>query len=194
MPAAEGNAHFTEKGSKFIGVAAHAPSVEAAQMRLDRERRAYHDATHHCYAWLVGDDEKCSDDGEPSGSAGRPILDAIKGSGLEQVVVVVTRYFGGTKLGTGGLVRAYGQSARDAIEAAGRQERFHTRVLNVSFDHADTSPVHHTASRFAARQVGAAYGERVALRFELKASQVEEFTKSMIEATHGRATVDATSV
>jgi len=194
VPAREGRHHFTDKGSKFIAVAAPAEHVDEAEALLEAEQRHYHDATHHCYAWVVEDEEKSADAGEPSGTAGRPILDAIKGSGLQNVAVVVTRYFGGTKLGTGGLVRAYGQAAREALAAAGAVEKFRTAVVNVSFDHADTSPVHHTASRFDARQVGAAYGERVAMRFELRASRAEDFRAAIREATHGRAETDVASI
>ena len=138
--------------------------------------------------------EKSSDAGEPSGTAGRPILDAIRGSGVEQVVIVVTRYFGGTKLGTGGLVRAYGNAARAALNDAGRKACYRTRTVSISFEHDDTSPVHHAASRYDARQVGAAYGDRVAVRFELRASRVKDFCAAIVEATHGRAKADVASV
>lgn len=183
-----------DKGSKFIAVAAPAQSPAEAEEVLRQETRHYHDATHHCLAWLIDGAEKASDAGEPSGSAGRPILDAIRGADTEQVVVVVTRYFGGTKLGTGGLVRAYGDAARAALADAGRKACYRTRTVSVSFEHNDTSPVHHAASRFEAHQVGAAYGERVAIRFELKASRVSDFCAAIVEATHGRARADATSI
>ncbi len=117
VPVAERHHQFTVKGSKFIGALLPVSTEDEARETLDRIRRKYHDATHNCYAWRIHPDlEKASDDGEPSGSAGRPILQTIQGSGLTNVLVVVTRYFGGTKLGVGGLVRAYTDSARQVLE------------------------------------------------------------------------------
>jgi uncharacterized YigZ family protein len=194
VPAKSGRHQHTEKGSKFIALAGFAPTVAQAEEMLEGERRHYHDATHHCYAWNVDGDLKQSDDGEPSGTAGTPIARALAAADLEFAVVVVTRYFGGTKLGTGGLSRAYAEAAEGALAEAGRCERYrHTDVL-VSFDFSDTSAVHHAASLFDARQVGAAYGEQAALRFELRRSRVSAFTEAVVEGTHGRARVNVSSV
>lgn len=116
-------AEFVEKKSRFIGYAAPADTEEAAQAFLQQIRAAHHDATHNCYAYQLGEDnrfQRSSDDGEPSGTAGRPILEVIRGSGISNVIVVVTRYFGGILLGTGGLVRAYSAAAKDALAAAER--------------------------------------------------------------------------
>lgn len=189
VPSQTGRHHHTDKGSKFIALAARAQTVAKAEEILDGERRHYHDATHHCFAWNVAGEKKQSDDGEPSGTAGAPIARALGAAKLEEAVVVVTRYFGGTRLGTGGLIRAYGEAAQAALELAGREERYrHTEVL-VSFDFADTSAVHHAASLFGARQIGAAYGLQAALRFELRKSRAEAFALAVIEGTHGRAKV-----
>jgi uncharacterized YigZ family protein len=112
------------KGSRFVGQALSANSGEEALARLETIRKRYHDATHHCWAAIWGPPEstaeRIDDDGEPSGSAGRPILHHLKGAGVCDGIVVVTRWFGGTKLGTGGLVQAYSDAARLALEAAGR--------------------------------------------------------------------------
>ena len=189
VPARDGRCQHSERRSRFIAVATHTSTEEDAQALLQRERRAYHDAAHHCFAWHIGDSERTHDDGEPAGTAGRPILDGIHGAGLHEVTVVVTRYFGGVKLGTGGLARAYGDAARAALAEAGVQERFRTGRVIVSFEHGDTSAVHHVAGRHGARQTGAAYGDRVALQFELNASRVAAFRTAVIEATHGRAEV-----
>lgn len=194
VPARTGRSHHLDKGSKFIAVAEFAQKIADADELLKQEIRRYHDASHHCFAWLIDGSEKSSDAGEPPGTAGRPMLEAIHGSGVEQVVVVATRYFGGTKLGTGGLVRAYGDAARTAIADAGRKACYRTRTVSVSFDHNDTSPVHHAASRYGARQVGAAYGDRVAVQFELRASRIEDFCAAITEATHGRAKTSVASL
>lgn len=111
-------AEIIEKKSRFIGYAAPVETEEAAQAFLQEIRTRHRDATHNCYAYQVGEHnqyQRSSDDGEPSGTAGRPILEVIKGSGLSNVIVVVTRYFGGTLLGTGGLVRAYSATAAAAL-------------------------------------------------------------------------------
>jgi len=118
----EVNTKFTEKGSKFLGHAYPLISENQAETVLKEVRKKYYDATHNCYAWRVGTgkDElfRYSDDGEPSGTAGKPIFDMLDKYGVTNLLVVVTRYFGGTKLGTGGLVRAYSHSAELTLSEA----------------------------------------------------------------------------
>lgn len=109
------------KKSVFIAEAGPIRSAEDAQQRIDGIRKQYPDATHHVYAWRIGREEvlqKYSDDGEPSGTAGMPVLDALRKNDIDDSIIVVTRYFGGTQLGTGGLVRAYGSAAAGAVQAA----------------------------------------------------------------------------
>jgi uncharacterized YigZ family protein len=190
VPAREADFQYTEKRSRFLAAVAHTTSPVAAEALLHRERKRHHDASHHCYAWVIGPEERQHDAGEPAGTAGRPILDAIHSAGLSDVTVVVSRYFGGVKLGTGGLKRAYAEAARGVLAEAGPKEQYRTRTVVVSFEHADTSPVHHVAGRLGARPLGSAYGDRVALQFELRASRLEEFKTALTEATHGRARVD----
>jgi len=104
------------KGSKFIASVFHTEDEEKALELLAQVRKKHYDATHNCYAYIIYPEiEKFSDDGEPSGSAGRPILSVLKGSGLTNTLVVVTRYYGGTKLGVGGLARAYSGCAKEAL-------------------------------------------------------------------------------
>ncbi len=119
--AAAAAAEFTEKKSRFIGQIAPAASEAAAQAFLERIREQHKSANHHCYAWQIGQDDqfqRSADAGEPAGTAGRPILEAVKRAGLHNTVLVVSRYFGGVLLGAGGLARAYGKGAQLAIEAA----------------------------------------------------------------------------
>ncbi|MCB9549908.1 MAG: YigZ family protein [Myxococcales bacterium] len=114
-----------------------APTIDDALARLAEVRAAYPEATHHCYAWR-GDGRdafRWGDDGEPAGSAGRPMLAAIDGRGLSHTVVIVVRWFGGTKLGVGGLVRAYGAAAAEGLDAAGSVFEPFTTDLDVSFDY-----------------------------------------------------------
>lgn len=113
----EAVAEIIEKKSKFIATIFPINSKEEAENRISEIKKKYYDAKHNCYAYVVGNVEKCSDDGEPSGTAGAPLLDLLKNKELTNVVVIVTRYFGGILLGTGGLVRAYTETAKKAIES-----------------------------------------------------------------------------
>ncbi len=134
-PAREGRGEVREKASRFFGMASRAGGVPEAESFLERVRREYHDATHVAFAWKIGAGAdqrlRASDAGEPSGTAGKPIALAIEASGLSDVVVAVVRYFGGTKLGTGGLARAYRQAAARALEACGVQTVYDTVRLEV---------------------------------------------------------------
>ncbi len=115
-----------EKKSRFLGLAAHVESEEEVNEILAGIRKKYWDASHHCYAFTIGEtlpQMRCTDDGEPSGTAGKPMLQVLTGMELCNTLVVVTRYFGGTLLGTGGLVRAYSGAAKEALEAADKVER-----------------------------------------------------------------------
>ena len=113
----EAVAEIVEKKSKFIATIFPINSKEEAENRISEIKKKCYDAKHNCYAYVVGNVEKCSDDGEPSGTAGAPLLDLLKNKELTNVVVIVTRYFGGILLGTGGLVRAYTETAKKAIES-----------------------------------------------------------------------------
>lgn len=116
-PAGEARAEIREKGSRFLAVIGPAADEEGAKARLAELERLYPDATHHCWAWRLGSPprERSSDAGEPAGTAGMPILQALRGAGLSDVLAVVVRWFGGTKLGKGGLARAYAAAAREAL-------------------------------------------------------------------------------
>ena len=114
----ESIAEIIVKKSKFIATLYEANSKDEAEKILQDIRKKYFDAKHHCYAYIIEKIEKCSDDGEPSGTAGAPLLTLLKSANLTNVIIIVTRYFGGILLGTGGLVRAYTESAKNAIENA----------------------------------------------------------------------------
>ena len=117
-----GEGEIVEKKSRFISTIRKCETEEEAVAFIEEMKKKYWDARHNCSAFIIGSRgelTRCSDDGEPSGTAGRPMLEVLTGSGIRNIAVVVTRYFGGTLLGTGGLVRAYTQSAKDALDAAG---------------------------------------------------------------------------
>ncbi len=121
-----GTGEVIEKKSRFIASIFPIQTEEEALTYLSQVRKKYYDARHNCFAYVVGEKnetERCSDDGEPSGTAGRPMMDVLTGQGLHNVLVVVTRYFGGTLLGTGGLVRAYSAAVKAGLENCVIQEK-----------------------------------------------------------------------
>ena len=140
LPAKEARSEILVVNSRFIASAAPAESVAAAREFITRIRAEFDDASHNVPAFVIGHGNSvtshCSDDGEPSGTAGRPALAVLSGSGLGDVVVVVTRYFGGTKLGTGGLVRAYSDAVRAVLEVLPRARRVptHTALLAIPYN------------------------------------------------------------
>lgn len=134
----EGEGYYKNKGSKFIAVAIHVESEEEAKEALISVKKKYHDARHHCYAYRVNPDNefsKSSDDGEPSGTAGKPILNQLLSFELYNVLVVVVRYFGGTKLGVSGLIMAYKSATRDAIQSSKIVKMYITRQVELSFEY-----------------------------------------------------------
>lgn len=114
-----GEGIYKEKGSKFIGFAMHVDSTDKIKEIVNAYKKEHHKARHVCYAYKIGNDIRANDNGEPSGTAGRPILRQIEASGIENLLVIVVRYFGGTLLGTGGLINAYKEASREAIKELG---------------------------------------------------------------------------
>ncbi len=187
-----GTAEVKVQGSRFIALAVPGARREEIERVLESVRKEYFDATHHCYAYRLGTGREAyrmHDDGEPAGTGGRPILTAIDREGLTDVVVVVTRYFGGTKLGVGGLARAYGEAAGEALRNAGRETRFVMSELDVIFPHEVTSAVMHCISRTQARIVETAYEEHVRMRVEIRQSAAGELKDRLVEQTGGKALV-----
>ena len=133
IPARQARAQIRVSNSRFVATVAPAFTVDAARAFVHRTREEFADASHNVPAYIVGHETSvvahCSDDGEPSGTAGRPVLAVLQGSGLGDIALVVTRYFGGTKLGTGGLVRAYGDAARAVLDILPRARKLSTQRL-----------------------------------------------------------------
>ena len=189
IPAGSARAELRERGSRFLAVAGPAETEVEARALRDAERTRYHDATHHVWAFRCSTgEERWDDDGEPAGTGGRPILAAIDSSGVSDVSVVVTRWFGGTKLGTGGLSRAYGGVAAAALAALELITVRPGRILRIQYDWSDTGAVATTLDAFGARRVE----ERHAAGAELDVAIPEADTGAMLaalsEATGGRVT------
>ena len=180
------------QGSKFLAFAYPVESAEEAVAKWKALKKGYHDATHHCFAFRLrggGGEYRSNDDGEPAGTAGRPILGAIDHAGLTDIVIIVVRYFGGTKLGVGGLSRAYADAAGEAILSGTIVERFVMASLEVSFPHHLTSPVMRTIDSAGAQITGSSYDESAHLQVRIRASQLTVLANALLEATHAGATV-----
>ena len=177
------------KGSRFLAEAIHVSSVEEADAALLAIKKRDYDATHHCSAYRIGSDGntfRYNDDGEPNSSAGLPIYRQIEGRNLTNALVVVIRYYGGTKLGTGGLVRAYGEAASLALDAATVKEIIPRTALSFVFDYDDTSPAMHTISQFDVIVLETSYSERTSMTLGIRTSQVDSFRAVFLEALGGR--------
>jgi len=197
--AGPGEAAFEVRKSEFIGHARPAGSVEEAEAFVERVREEYEDATHNVPAYRVrvesggpGESymlrEYSSDDGEPSGSAGKPMLNVLQGQELENVVVVVTRYYGGTNLGVGGLVSAYGRAVKEAVKAAGTVEERPQVSLAVAVDYDDSGTVRGILES-ADCEFDADYGERVQFEVRVAREDADALRDRLRDATSGRADV-----
>ena len=178
------------KGSRFLGFAFRVGDEEEALALVEKERKRLHDARHWCWAYrlgLKGDRFRYQDDGEPSGTAGLPILGEIDAKELTDVLVLVVRYFGGTKLGTGGLARAYGQAAREVLERAAIVEVRIDRPVRVSFGYEETSAVQAVMHRFQQKPMESSYGEKTEYLFSVPSEQAESFAQALKDATSNRA-------
>lgn len=189
--AAPGTARLREKASVFLAQAIPVHSREEADRALRAIAAEHHDAGHHCYAWRLGvEGAECraQDDGEPSGSAGKPILAVLEHAGLTNVLVVVSRWFGGTKLGVGGLVRAYGDAARSALAAAGLKTVVVEELVTVEFPHDATSAVMRVLSRHGAAVRETSYDDGVHITAGVRRSLARQLCAAITEETRGRAT------
>ena len=184
VPAEPAHAQFTVKGSKFIAAVIPVSDEEEAKAHLTAIRKKYHDATHNCYAWRIHSvSEKASDDGEPSGSAGKPILQVLKGSRLTNTLVVVTRYFGGTKLGIGGLARAYSEAVSMALEKTKTVTLYPLIVLSCAVSFQESQSVYQTVNRFPDVKIsGEEYdGTGVIFSLRMKKVSLEPFREQFQE-------------
>ena len=180
--------------SRFITTVAYAPTVEDARAFIAAIRAEFAGATHHCWAYLVGPPGSTaqagfSDDGEPHGAAGRPMLTVLEHSGLGDIVVVVTRYFGGTLLGKGGLVRAYSGGVKLALESLSRAMHVPTVELDVVFDYPYVTPVQRLLPSFEATLLAENYAGEVTYRLRLPAERAAALTQALVALTNGEVVV-----
>ncbi len=175
--------------SRFLAIACPVESEAEAKARLAEISDA--SASHNCWAWRIGQAYRFSDDGEPSGTAGKPILQAIDGQDLDRTLVVVTRWFGGILLGSGGLMRAYGGTAAACLRAAARTEYVERAALSVSLGFSDLALVKARLSAFAGLVMDdeAFHESGARLSFRVPAEKAEEIGRLVVDLTSGRAEI-----
>jgi uncharacterized YigZ family protein len=190
IPAREVRVEMRVVNSRFIATAGPAFSVEQARAFIDRIKDEFADATHNVPAYLVGHGASiiahCSDDGEPSGTAGPPALAVLRGSGLGDVVVVVTRYFGGTKLGTGGLVRAYGEAVREVLAALPRAAKVPTNTISVEVPYSLFEPMRRLIAQHRGQTLEETFAGHVTMTARLPQDQLPDLQRALQELSRGQ--------
>ena len=189
IPAAEARAEILVVNSRFIACGTPAFSVEEARAFIARIKAEFPDATHHVPLFLIGYGASvtahCSDDGEPSGTAGRPALAVLQGSGLGDVAAVVIRYFGGTKLGTGGLVRAYSDAVRALLDVLPRAEKIPTHTVMMAFPYTFFERVKMLVNAHAGQVLDEDFSADVTLTARFAVERLDGFQQDLRELTRG---------
>ena len=180
-----GSDEFVEKRSRFIGYAAPVQTEEQAVAFVNSIREKHRDATHNVYAYVLreGQTRRYSDDGEPQGTAGIPVLDVLQKAGIVDAAVVVTRYFGGTLLGAGGLVRAYTEGASLGVRAARPKVMSPCTILELDIDYAQYGKITYILPKYHTVVLNSDFGVAVKLRIMMKDKYLDAFKKELTEAT-----------
>lgn len=183
VPAASAEAELREKGSRFLAFVRPAGGVDEARDQIEALRRRYPDATHHCWAWRLGAEpwERSADDGEPAGTAGVPMLQVLRGAGLADVVAVVVRWFGGTKLGKGGLARAYAGALREALAGLPVERRVPTVDLAVRLPYEKLGALKRLLHPPEVELAAEVYGEAVELTLRVSAPERGRLEEALAE-------------
>lgn len=187
-----GSGEIVEKKSRFIATTRPVESEEEAISFIEEMKKKYWDATHNCSAYVIGERSeimRCSDDGEPSQTAGRPMLDVLTGEGITNVCVVVTRYFGGTLLGTGGLVRAYSGAVQEGLRCSRVVTKRLADELEVKTDYTGVGKIQYLAAQEGITTLDSQYTDSVTFSFLVPIEQTDSFTAKITEGTNGRAEI-----
>ena len=187
-----GQGEIVEKKSRFLAEVRLVKSEEEALKFIEEKKKQYWDATHNCYAYVIGERKelmRCSDDGEPQGTAGKPMLDVLLGEDLYNTAVVVTRYFGGTLLGTGGLVRAYSKAVQEGLKESRVITKYHGILTEIGIDYTGVGKLQYLFAKNQIPIIDSQYAEDVKMQILVPYSQSEEIKKAVTEATNARATV-----
>ena len=181
---------FKIKGSRFITTVRKVITQEEIEGVIKEIGKEFHDATHHCLAWKIGHGKKSryhySDSGEPKNTAGLPILKAIEAKKLSNIIIIVTRYFGGVKLGTGGLIRAYSKAATDVLKECDIKKVFQSETVVFKSSFEFVSLIHNIISTFRATLKDSNYSDNVTFTVEVRASKHKDFVRKLKDGTNGQ--------
>lgn len=186
-------AEVVEKKSRFIADVFPVSSEEEAIVCLEKVKKQYWDARHHCWAYVVGAEqvlERCSDDGEPSGTAGKPILEVIKGQELYNVLIVVTRYFGGTLLGTGGLVRAYTAASREGLSHSVIITKIYGFKLKITTDYTGLGKIKYLLAQRQIHVLETLYTDVAELFILAAEEEAESVIAEITDGTNGKSRIE----
>nr|WP_308743184.1 YigZ family protein [uncultured Anaerocolumna sp.] len=187
-----GTGEIIEKKSRFIATVVPVNTEEEAITFIEQTRKKYYDANHNCFAYVIGDNneiQRCSDDGEPVRTAGRPMLDVLLGEGIHNAALVVTRYFGGTLLGTGGLVRAYQGAAKEGLNNSVILEKLNGIKLQITTDYNGIGKLQYITSQMEITTLDTEYTDIVVMTNLVPIELYEQFEKKVVEATNGKAVI-----
>lgn len=187
-----GQGELTEKKSRFIATTFPVSTEEEALAYIEATKKKYWDARHNCFAYVIGERNelvRCSDDGEPQGTAGRPMLDVLLGEGVHNIVVIVTRYFGGVLLGTGGLVRAYSGAVREGLSSSVIITKMFGVKLEIGTDYTGLGKIQYILGQRKIKALDTAYTDAVKLTVLLKEEEAEGIKTEITEATNGQASL-----
>ena len=187
-----GEGEIVEKKSRFIATVRPVETEEEALAFIEEMKKKYWDARHNCSAYVLGERQelmRCSDDGEPSQTAGKPMLDVLMGEELIDVCAVVTRYFGGTLLGTGGLVRAYSGAVKEGLANAQILEKKQGVRMEVTTDYNGVGKIQYLAAQEGIDTLDSQYTDKVVFIFLVPEEQEESFRSKLVESTNGKAVI-----
>lgn len=188
-----GEGEIVEKKSRFIATIRPVDSEEEALSFIAEMRKKYWDATHNCTAFVIGENHeqmRCNDDGEPSQTAGRPMLDALLGEDVHNCCAVVTRYFGGTLLGTGGLVRAYSAAVKEGLRNCQILEKQLARKLTVETDYTGLGKIQYILGEEKISTLDSQYADKVSLTLLVPVDQLDPLMEKLTEGTNGRCVME----
>ena len=186
-------AEIIEKKSRFIATVRPVKCEEEALEFIESMRKKYWNATHNCFAYVIGEHfqvQRCSDDGEPSGTAGKPMLDVLLGEEIHDVAVVVTRYFGGTLLGTGGLVRAYGGATKEGLAASTVITKMYGQKLSIQTDYTGLGKIQYILGQRGLTILNSVYTDKVELEVLLPVDEIGSVRSEIVEGTNGQAVLE----
>ena len=188
-----GEGYYEEKKSRFLAACYRIESEEEAVGLIEAVKKKYWDARHNCYAYVLGANNELmrfSDDGEPSGTAGKPILEVLTARGIHNCLIIVTRYFGGTLLGTGGLVRAYQKSSIDAVDNSILARRTKGSRITISTDYSSAGKIQYAAQQNGWMLTDTIYAADVSLVIEVPMPERERVVKEAVQITSGKAVIN----